>query len=527
MGKLKRRNPSADEQQVLVGLQIRVVTARKDIARFDKLIVEHHYLKDATLVGEHLRYVACHQGRWLALASWSAAALHLKDRDQFIGWDHSQCRRRLPLLANNSRLLVLPECHHPNLVSRFMRLMLARLSDDWRERWGHPLALAETFVDPQFHQGTAYKASGWSHLGKTAGWKRDAADFYTQHNAPKEIWVRELVRNACQKLRAPQLPAEWAAVEEQARPRCEHKAVEIRSLMESLRRELPEFRRAQALGYPVAGMAALIVMAMATGVRKGPDDLAQYADTLSQAQLRALGFRQDRRTRRHRAPKKTTFTRVLAGLDCGVLERLLLEWQRRLAGPGDDPLVIIDGKKMRHGGVEMVNAADGRGQFLGGVMTQEGSNEIPAARQLLERLELAGKLVVADAAHTQVETARQILFAQGGDYVMTVKANQKTLQSTLQTLFEKRGFSPSEPPLQPGVAAGAQPGPAGDPPSPMPGGDAPPGRLSGGPDGGPAGDPGQARGQVDPRGRLSGQQPEHRGVGGPGAAGVQTPLLGD
>jgi len=161
MAKSKRPNLSANEQDVLDHLQVRLVTSAQDKARCDELIVEHHYLKDATLVGEQLRYVATYKGQWLALASWSGAAFHLKDRDAFIGWDFEQCRWRRPLLANNSRLLVLPECHSPNLISRFMKLMLGRLSADWREHWGHPLGMVETFVDPQLYQGTAYKVSGW------------------------------------------------------------------------------------------------------------------------------------------------------------------------------------------------------------------------------------------------------------------------------------------------------------------------------------------------------------------------------
>src|SRR6266446_8266174 len=138
MPKAKRRRVSADEQGILEHLQVRLLTSRKDIARCDELIVEHHYLHDATLVGEQLRYVASYKGRWLAVATWSGAAFHLKDRDEFIGWDTEQCRRRRPLLANNSRLLVLPDCHSPNLISRFMKLMLGQLSGHWQEQWGHP-----------------------------------------------------------------------------------------------------------------------------------------------------------------------------------------------------------------------------------------------------------------------------------------------------------------------------------------------------------------------------------------------------
>ena len=526
MAKSKRPTLSANEQDVLDHLQVRLVLSPKDKARCDKLIVEHHYLKDATLVGEQLRYVATYKGQWLALATWSGAAFHLKDRDGFIGWDFEQCRRRRPLLANNSRLLVLPECHYPNLISRFMKRMLGRLSADWLEHWDHPLAMVETFVDPQLFQGTAYKVSGWSHLGKTAGWKRDAADFYTKHDAPKQIWVRELVKNARVKLRGQQLPPEWAMVEDQAQPRCQQTVKEIRSLRESLRRDLPEFRRAQALSYPIAGMVCLIVMAMASGVRQGPDDLEKYADTLSHPQLRALGFRQDRRTGRHRAPKKTTFTRVLAGVAAPVLERLLLEWQQRLTGPVQDSLVIVDGKKMRHGGVEMVNATNGRGQYLGGVMTAAKSNEIPAARQLLGRLDLTGKLVLSDAAHTQVATSQQILFEQGGDYLMTVKANQKTLQSTLHNLFEKQDFSPSNLAGQPGAAPGAQSESVGNPLPPMPGSDPQPSGVAGGQVSCPVGDPRQAPRPMDAGSRLSHQQSDPGAVAGSGPAPAQAPVLG-
>jgi hypothetical protein len=498
MARPKLRRVSADEQQILEHLQVRQLTSPRDTARCDELIVEHHYLHDATLVGEQLRYVAIYQGRWLALATWSGAAFHIKDRDEFIGWDPEQCRRRRPLLANNSRLLVLPECHSPNLISRFMKLMLGRLSQDWLQRWGHPIALVESFVDPQLYQGTAYKVSGWSHLGKTAGWKRDAADFYIKHDTPKQIWVRELAKRACVKLRAPQLPPEWAMVEAATTPHCTTPVKEIRSLRDAVRQGVPEFRRAQALGYPVAGMICLMVMAMATGVRQGPDDLAKFADTLSQAQLRALGFRRDRHTGLYRCPKKTTCTRVLAGVDGQRLQPILLDWQRRLTGPIQDSFVVIDGKKMRHGGVEMVNAVNGAGQYLGGMITPSKSNEIPAARQVLQGLEITGKIVLSDAAHTQVQTAQQILYDQGADYLMTVKGNQPTLQTTLKDLFEKQGFSPSGQPAPPSLTARAQPGPIGNSLPPSPGSDSPASGLSGRPARGPVGNPSQTRGQMDP-----------------------------
>jgi len=451
--------PTPAEQTVLREMNLRLLRTPKELRQCDQVLVQEHYLHSAKLVGEQLRYALSWKGQWLAVAAWSAAALHLKARDHFIGWTQEQRRRRLALVVNNSRLYVMADCHYPNLVSRFMRLMLGRLSQDWESTWGHPVALAESFVDPQEYRGTAYKVSGWSQLGGTRGWKRSAVDFYEKHDRPKQVWIRELVKNACGKLRAPELPPAWVKVEQKTAPRCAAQAPQIRSLVQTLRAEVPECRSKHALAYPIAGMLALIALAMFSGVRRGPQDLAEYAATLSQGQLRALGFRLDRHTGQTRCPGITPFRDVLIGVEATAVERALLLWQEQLLGPTQDHLVIVDGKTLRHAHVELVSAVNGQGRWLGTVAVKEGSNEIPAARQLLGQLELAGKTTLADALHTQVETVQQVLFEGGGDYVLTVKENQKTLVQTLATLLTPGKFSPSAHASDSCPDAGAQPQP--------------------------------------------------------------------
>ncbi len=519
MSKSKRRDLSPDEQHVLEHGHLRLLTSPEDIARCDQAIVEHHYLHNVTLVGEHLRYAFVYKGRRLAVATWSSAAFHIKDRDRFIGWSAEQCCRRRPLLANNSRLLVMPGCDYPNLLSRFMKLMLEVLSRDWEQRWGHPIALVETFVDPRFYQGTAYKVGGWSHLGKSAGWTRDADDFYEKNDAPKQIWVRALTKKACVRLRAPQLPEDWAKVEAAASVRCTAKVQQIQSLREMVGQEVKEFRRAQALGYPLPGLICLTVMAAAQGVVRGPQDLADYADTLSDAQLRALHFRsKPGHPKQLRVPKKTTFTRVLHRVDAAVVERVLLRWQDQILGPRQDRIVIFDGKKVRHAGVEIVNAIDSQGRFLGSVVTDSKSNEIPAARQLLRGQDLLGKILVADALHSQDETGQQIVFEGGGDYLLTVKANQPTLQTNLENLFVKQSFSPSAHAQDAGAQARAQPGPAGNPASGVPGSSAGSGGFSRSPPGGALGDTDQTKGPMVPGSGSSGEQFDFGRTPSPGDA---------
>jgi hypothetical protein len=96
-------------------------------------------------------------------------------------------------------------------------------------------------------------------------------------------------------------------------------------------------------------------------------------------------------------------------------------------------VIAIDGKTIRGArsgdapAPHLVAAlAHGSGAVVGQVAVAEKSNEIPAARRLLELLDLHGTVVTMDALHTQQETARLVTEA-GGDWVLTVKANQKSL----------------------------------------------------------------------------------------------------
>jgi hypothetical protein len=116
---------------------------------FQQLMQEHHYLGALPKISETLWYVATFADQWVALLSFSAAALKCSARDRWIGWDFRHHYVRLKLLTNNSRFLILPDWHFPNLASRILSLCQKRLMADWQAVFGHPLVLVETFVDPQ------------------------------------------------------------------------------------------------------------------------------------------------------------------------------------------------------------------------------------------------------------------------------------------------------------------------------------------------------------------------------------------
>jgi len=128
-----------------------------------------HYLGDAALVGESLRYVAELDGEWVALLSWGAASLRNGPRDRYVGWDESQKKAKLLLVVSNARFLVLPCGRQPHLASRVLGANLRRLSRDWEKAYGHRVVLAETFVDTSRFRGTCYRASNWLPVGETFG----------------------------------------------------------------------------------------------------------------------------------------------------------------------------------------------------------------------------------------------------------------------------------------------------------------------------------------------------------------------
>jgi hypothetical protein len=459
MKKKRKVQLTASEQAVLDGVSLRLVELQEQ-ERFDRLIETEHYLHRAEWVGERLFYVAEYQGQWLALLAWTSAAYHLKARDGWIGWDPEQRARRLKLVANNARFLILSE-GQPNLASRVMGLCLKRLSADWEARYAHPILVVESFVDGELFRGTSYKVTGWTQLGKTEGYARHCQDYYVRHDRPKQLWVRSLVSGGRKQLRAEDLPAELASVEVDLAPRCTLSVSQLRDMTAYFRR-VTDWRK-RVVRYPQESLLAVVLCATLCGVVRGQRDLAAFAKTLSTAQRRALRFRKDKKTGKYPAPKETVFFRLLSKTDPLELEQALLGCQEHVLGPQseEDRLIAYDGKVLRSAdGMELVSGYSvNTGRWLGTEAVESKSNEIPAAQRLLQRIGMDGKTTALDALHTQVDTARQIVEGCGADYVLTVKGNQKGLGKTLQQLWDGRkvAFSPSEANRTGGADPGGQP----------------------------------------------------------------------
>jgi len=442
----KSPRPTASEQSLLDDVRVILLPDRQDRRRFQRLLDKHHYLGGVKPVGEQLYYVAVDgRGQWVALLLFSAAAKHLKHREQWIGWTPLQRDRRLALVVNNSRFLILPDRSVPNLGSRVLRLTLDRLSADWQTHYGHPVLVVETFVDPEEFCGTVYTANHWVELGQTDGWGRHQRDYYVAHDKPKQLFVRELVPNACRSLQAEHLKPELARVEQKATARCYQKVAEIEAITEHFK-IVPEYRY-RVESYPAWSLLTLILLAMLSEAPRGQKDLAKYARRLTQVQRRALGIRRNAQGR-YPAPSQSTFSRLLKRLDGDQVNTALLNIQEKMRGtPPQEDLVVLDGKEPKHGpGQGVLSAVTVPSQFyLGSALVDIKTNEIPVARKLFDALDLAGRCVVLDALHTQDQTARALIMDHGADYLLTVKDNQPTLRQNIEKLVPvpATGFSPS------------------------------------------------------------------------------------
>ena len=460
------RAPGPAEPALLDQVRVVLVTEPEERRRFQRLLRHHHYLGALKPVGEQIYYAAVDaRDRWVGLLLFSASARHLKHRDQWIGWTRAQRDRRLSLVVNNSRFLLLPKRSVPNLGSRVLRLTLDRLSDDWQARYGHPVLAVETFVDPEQFCGTVYTANGWQELGLTDGWGRHRRDYYVQHDRPKRLFVRELLPNACRSLQAEHLKPALAPVEKKAGARCYHKCQDLRALTEHFK-ALPDYRD-RVESYPVWSLVTLMLLALLCDAPRGQKDLAKLARRLTQQQRRALGIRPTAHGR-FPAPSQSTFSRLLARLDARRLNQVLLAIQAQVRGqPPPHELIAVDGKEPRHGpGEAILSAITVPSQFyLGSALVATKTNEIPVARELFGELDLAGRTVALDALHTQDETARQLVLEHGAHYLLTVKNNQPTLRQNIDQMVPvpPTGFSPSGPDAHPGAHGGEEQRRAGKP----------------------------------------------------------------
>lgn len=399
-----------------------------------------HYLGDAPVVGESLRYAAFLDDALVALLGWGSAALNNRPRDEYIGWDSTAKRAHLHQVINNVRFLILPWIRVPHLASRVLGANLRRLSRDWEEVYGHTVLLAETFVDRSRFRGTCYRASNWIEVGQTQGWSKHGLT-YEFTGRPKSVWLYPLVPDIQQHLRSPnggQLSKErfMTRIDVEKLPLVGHGGLfEILTTVSDQRK-----RRGKRHG--IESIIALSICAAMSGA-KSIVAIAEFAAELPSEILKKLG------SKRGRPPSERTIRRVLKSVDADEVDRKTGHWvaqqEQQLAGKA----IAIDGKTLRGSGDKEKGATHllsavihGSGTVVAQTSVDTKTNEITRVEPLFADLDIAGATVTADALLTQKNIARYIVEEKHADYVFVVKDNQPTLRQDIETL-NLDAFSPS------------------------------------------------------------------------------------
>jgi Domain of unknown function (DUF4338)/DDE_Tnp_1-associated/Transposase DDE domain len=324
-----------------------------------------------------------------------------------------------------------------------MRLNLERLSEDWHQRYGHPLLLVETYVDPQRFAGTCYRAANWIEIGLTKGYGRSRLEFYQLHDKPKAIFLYPLQPKARQILSAPVMPSAWAPYRREADAKAYPlSGRQTKSLLQTLE-ALKDPRRYK--GWRHRHVASIVAIATAA-IIAGNDtllDIGEFSQALNQNQLRSLRASRDPKSGKFIAPSESTIRRVLQRLDPTQLDLTLNDWLRSHLKELALSALAVDGKcvrtatKIKGQSIQLFGALDTQTQmFCRQIPIPAKTNEIPSLKELLKDLDLRGALVTADALHTQTTTAAHLVEEKKADYLLVVKANQPKLFHKLARLAQ-------------------------------------------------------------------------------------------
>ena len=183
-------NVSADAGNINE-LRLIIVGTEEEMRIWNELMIQDHPRGAGPLVGRQLRYLVESEHGRLGGISFSSAALHLEDRDKWIGWDWDMRQKNLHHVVNMSRFLIRSCISCKNLASRVLGLAIKQFPGDFDFRYGHRPLLLESFVDTTHYRGTCYKAANWQWIGRTKG--RGRQDLLKKHEETvKDIYVYPL-----------------------------------------------------------------------------------------------------------------------------------------------------------------------------------------------------------------------------------------------------------------------------------------------------------------------------------------------
>lgn len=410
-------------------LSIRVAQTRADWDLAHHMLNEEHSLGAGKEAGDRLCQFVMEDGQIAAIMIWCASAWHLADRDQYIGWDPVTRSKRLKLVVQLRRFLVLEKTRRPNLASCALALGMRELPDSWFEHHGYRPLMAESFSDIESHHGTVYKATNWKYIGDTKGFSQDHTDYYVPNGRPKKLWLKEFRPKAPALMCNHELPEDCKKAETRGGgPTSPLPAVTLKTLRDAFL-QVPDPRRPQSRRYHLPGLLGLIALGLLMGGRDVLDIWRKVED-LNESQRYAIGLRRrDKETKKLIMPSYDTLNNILKTIDPVAYAEALTAWLQANQGLLPNSLAL-DGKSVGNAQFGMIitlcRHEDGRPVGMIPANGKKEDCEVSEARSLLENptVNLAGSLITADSLHNKTPTIQSIL-RKGGDYLIATKDNTK------------------------------------------------------------------------------------------------------
>jgi len=223
------------------------------------------------------------------------------------------------------------------LASQILSRLRRRIQQDWRDHFGYPLLLLETFVDPERFHGTVYRASNWIKVGLTQGYRRTRQGYSEQTASRKLVFVQPLQRDTRLLLSRPRLDDRYQT----GKARMKLTANQMLSLYDYFT-VIDDPRRAQDRKHPLPCILSLAAAAILCGMR-GYEDISLWAQSLGQKARSRLRCR--KRNGIYEVPSRTVIRNTLVDVDPDQLDSALSAWNAQYSKQDKESLAI-DGKTL-------------------------------------------------------------------------------------------------------------------------------------------------------------------------------------
>lgn len=194
-------------------------------------------------------------------------------------------------------------------------------------------------------------------------------------------------------------------------------------------------RKAHGKRYSLVTLLAIIFLAKMCG-KDTPLEIADWAKNHAEQLAELLQLK------RTWMPHHNTIRRVFQGILSADEFDQMAQGYSQQEQTGQGKVWALDGKTLR--GTATAGVASQAHvlsiydvcdqQVLAQAAVDRKENEIPAAARVLEQVSVAGKIITADALHTQRAISATIVEAKGA-YIFPVKENQPRLYEDIQRLF--------------------------------------------------------------------------------------------